>query len=156
MTTKPYRVCSYSGCKTLVVDNYRCKAHALIEEKADRQRRGSANDRGYTASWQKAAKAFLRNNPLCQCQDCQAGLKRLTPATVVDHRIPHKGNRDLFWDVSNWQSMSKRCHDRKTALYDGAFGHEQTNNAINTDIYQQNDMSFNSMFCRSIAHGEGG
>ena len=29
----------------------------------------------------------------------------------------------LFWDSNNWQSMSKQCHDRKTATEDGGFGH---------------------------------
>jgi prophage lambdaSa04, HNH endonuclease family protein len=28
----------------------------------------------------------------------------------------------LFWDKTNWQAMSKRCHDRKTAREDGGFG----------------------------------
>jgi 5-methylcytosine-specific restriction protein A len=27
----------------------------------------------------------------------------------------------LFWDRSNWQSMSKACHDRKTAREDSGF-----------------------------------
>jgi 5-methylcytosine-specific restriction protein A len=59
---------------------------------------------------------------LCQCPDCQEGKIRLTPATVVDHRIPHKGDKQLFWDSTNWQAMSKPCHDRKTAREDGGFG----------------------------------
>jgi len=44
------------------------------------------------------------------------------PATVVDHVIPHRGNQDIFWDQSNWQAMSKPCHDSKTALEDGGLG----------------------------------
>lgn len=33
-------------------------------------------------------------------------------ATVVDHKIPHKGDYGLFWDSeNNWQSLCKRCHD---------------------------------------------
>lgn len=43
-------------------------------------------------------------------------------ATVVDHKIPHKGDMRLFWDRNNWQAMAKVCHDRKTAQEDGAFG----------------------------------
>ncbi|MGM9590559.1 MAG: HNH endonuclease signature motif containing protein, partial [Faecousia sp.] len=39
---------------------------------------------------------------------------RLTPATVVDHIIPHRGDRKLFWDESNWQPLCKDCHNRKT------------------------------------------
>ncbi len=43
-------------------------------------------------------------------------------ATVVDHIVPHKGDQQLFWDTRNWQSMSKPCHDKKTAKEDGGFG----------------------------------
>jgi len=36
---------------------------------------------------------------------------RTTPATVVDHIIPHRGDKKLFWDQSNWQPLCKHCHD---------------------------------------------
>ena len=39
---------------------------------------------------------------------------KLTPATVVDHIIPHRGDKRLFWDEKNWQPLCKDCHDRKT------------------------------------------
>ena len=39
---------------------------------------------------------------------------KLTPATVVGHIIPHRGNQKLFWDEKNWQPLCKDCHDRKT------------------------------------------
>jgi 5-methylcytosine-specific restriction protein A len=44
------------------------------------------------------------------------------PASVVDHIVPHRGDMALFWDRSNWQAMSKLCHDRKTARENGGFG----------------------------------
>jgi 5-methylcytosine-specific restriction protein A len=59
------------------------------------------------------------DHPLCE--ECKRN-GRLTPATVVDHITPHKGNRELFWDESNWQALCKSCHDRKTAKEDGGFG----------------------------------
>lgn len=62
--------------------------------------------------WVKASKAYLRDNPLCV--DCQE-LGVVEPATDVDHIEPHKGDRKLFWDRSNWQSLCHRCHSRKTA-----------------------------------------
>jgi 5-methylcytosine-specific restriction protein A len=82
-----------------------------------------ANARGYTYRWQQASKRFLAEHPLCQCEDCGAGSKRVTLATVVDHRTPHRGDERLFWDESNWQAMAKQCHDAKTATEDGGFGH---------------------------------
>lgn len=85
-------------------------------------RRGSAAARGYGRKWQEARAAFLAAHPLCQCEECDEGRLRLTPATIVDHIVAHKGDRKLFWDRKNWQAMSKPCHDRKTALEDGGFG----------------------------------
>ena len=43
-------------------------------------------------------------------------------ATVVDHRTPHNGDEALLYDWDNLQSMTKACHDRKTAARDGGFG----------------------------------
>jgi 5-methylcytosine-specific restriction enzyme A len=36
---------------------------------------------------------------------------RLTPASVVDHIRPHRGDLGLFWDRHNWQSLCKVHHD---------------------------------------------
>lgn len=37
------------------------------------------------------------------------GRKRL--ATVVDHKVPHKGDEALFFNPLNLQALCKRCHD---------------------------------------------
>ncbi|MDO0945928.1 HNH endonuclease [Chromohalobacter israelensis] len=76
------------------------------------ERRGTAASRGYGHKWRKAREAYLKQHPLCVfCQ--QRG--RLTPATVVDHIEPHRGDMKLFWRRSNWQSLCKPCHDRDKA-----------------------------------------
>lgn len=73
--------------------------------------RGGAAERGYDGRWRKARIAFLQRNPLCvECM--RKGV--LTPATVVDHIIPHRGDKELFWNEENWQALCKSCHDRKT------------------------------------------
>jgi len=36
---------------------------------------------------------------------------RITLATVVDHIVPHRGDRDLFFDPTNLQSLCKPHHD---------------------------------------------
>ena len=76
----------------------------------------------YTYRWKLARIAFLRAHPLCQCENCDEGRKRVMPASVVDHRIPHRGDYRLFWDESNWTAMAKQCHDAKTAREDSGFG----------------------------------
>lgn len=70
--------------------------------------RGSARQRGYDAQWDKAARIYKRQFPLC-CGCKAAG--RIEPATVVDHIVPHKGNADLFWDSGNWQPSCDWHHN---------------------------------------------
>ncbi len=81
--------------------------------------RPSANARGYGAAWQRARRAYLSEHPLCVA--C-VRLGRVTPATVVDHVTPHRGDEKLMWDEANWQAMCKRHHDEKTARQDGGLG----------------------------------
>jgi 5-methylcytosine-specific restriction protein A len=74
-----------------------------------RENRGSARERGYNTRWDKARKTYLARNPLCvMCK--REG--RVTPATVVDHIKPHKGDQQLFWDTDNWQSLCAPHHNR--------------------------------------------
>lgn len=62
----------------------------------------------YSHRWRVARARFLALHPLCIF--CKA-LGRVTPATVVDHITPHRGDEGLFWDQSNWQPLCKPCHD---------------------------------------------
>ena len=82
--------------------------------------RQTAHERGYTGKWQKAAKAFLVEHPLCRDPFRVHGGVAV-PAREVDHIIPHKGDQKLFWRRSNWQGLCKPCHSRKTAN-EGGFG----------------------------------
>lgn len=69
----------------------------------------TAADRGYGYAWQKARARFLREHPLCvMCE--QERPTRVTAATVVDHKIPHRGDKVLFWDESNWQPLCGPHH----------------------------------------------
>ena len=57
-----------------------------------------------TAEWRHLRKVILKDRPLCvRC--------KLTIATVVDHKTPHKGNVELFFDINNLQPCCKSCHD---------------------------------------------
>lgn len=67
----------------------------------------SARKRGYTTKWEKARLTFLQRHPLCRFCEKEG---RLTPATVVDHAMPHRGDNRLFWDTGNWQPLCATCH----------------------------------------------
>lgn len=67
-----------------------------------------------TARWKRMRKEFLREHPLCECDEHQAGAISALPATEVDHRIAHRGDPAIFWDRANWQSLAHACHSKKT------------------------------------------
>jgi 5-methylcytosine-specific restriction protein A len=48
------------------------------------------------------------------CEICTAN-GHTTPADVVDHIQPHRGDRALFWDETNWQALCKMHHDSDKA-----------------------------------------
>ena len=114
------RPCRAPGCSALVHDDRGfCARHLAETRKATDDRRGSSAARGYGYRWQKARAAYLRQHPLC-CECAKSGL--LVAATDVDHIVPHRGDYQLMWDQSNWQSLCHKCHSRKTAAVDGGFG----------------------------------
>ena len=109
MPRTPQRPCRQPGCSGICEPGQvYCREHIALS--SDRMR-GGADARGYNRRWRKARLAYLQRHPLCT--ECwKKGM--LTPATVVDHIIPHRGDDKLFWDESNWQPLCKACHDRKT------------------------------------------
>lgn len=64
--------------------------------------------------WRKARAQFLKLNPYCaKCRPV------LTKATHLDHKIPHHGDYEKFWDVENWQGLCMSHHNQKTRLEQG-------------------------------------
>lgn len=108
------RPCCHPGCKEYGTHKGYCADHQKDRQLYD-ERRGSSNARGYTGAWRRARKVFLSAHPLCvECMKTN----KVTAATVVDHVIPHKGDKALFWDESNWQPMCAPCHSSKTVKED--------------------------------------
>lgn len=75
----------------------------------DRTPRAKTAARGYGGKWQRERITFLSAHPLCRMCEAKG---RITPAKVVDHIEPHKGDRSLFWDRKNWQPLCEPCHNR--------------------------------------------
>lgn len=114
MPVSALRPCSTVGCPALVKRG-KCEACRKREQQHTDQARGTSSERGYDAAWQALRAAYLRANPLCECDECQAGKLKATAATVVDHRISIAERPDLRLVWSNLRSMSKTHHDRHTA-----------------------------------------
>lgn len=111
---KAKRPCLSSGCKDFASNKGYCDKHQSRVKQRDRDR-GTAHQRGYDAEWKKHRDQFLLENPLCV--DCRKK-GYVMPATVVDHIVPHKGDKDLFWDKTNWQPLCETHHNIKTASED--------------------------------------
>lgn len=65
--------------------------------------------------WKAKRERQLSAHPLCK-MCLEAGIA--TAATIADHRIPHKGDYDLFWD-GELDSLCKRHHDSDKAIIEG-------------------------------------
>lgn len=112
MPYKPKVPCKHPGCANLVASgNKYCGGHKTMHQEEVR----SAAKRGYNSKWQRKRKRFLMEYPLCE--ECKRQGK-ITQATVVDHILPHRGDKKLMWDENNWQSLCKMCHDKKTGRED--------------------------------------
>lgn len=107
----PYKAPRICGCGHTIAGGVRCpceERRARAAKARHDARRPSARARGYDSRWQRESKEFLARpeNRYCAC-----GCGRL--ADMVDHKVPHRGDRALFWDHSNWQPMaSSPCHSR--------------------------------------------
>ncbi len=110
MPYKQKHPCNYVGCSNTTTERY-CSKHKAIIHKAIDSNRPNSSQRGYDSKWRRDRKMYLTDNPLCV--ECLK-IGKLVTATVVDHIIPHKGNYELFSDVSNWQALCKHHHDSKT------------------------------------------
>lgn len=101
----PTRAPSIRACGCVVASGNACP-HMQARERERKARhdanRPNARQRGYDGKWQLARAAFLKAHP--NCVMCGA------VARVVDHKTPHRGDRKLFWQRSNWQPLCTPCH----------------------------------------------
>ncbi len=77
-------------------------------------RGGQAWRRWYaTARWRKLSAEVIADAGM-RCEQTGVPLIGRAPAPdspVVDHKVPHRGDPDLFWDRGNLQAVSKAWHD---------------------------------------------
>jgi 5-methylcytosine-specific restriction endonuclease McrA len=77
-----------------------------------------------TARWRALRLVvFARDLYTCQRPGCSFTSAN-TSQLVADHREPHHGDEQLFWDQDNLQTLCKPCHDRwKQRAERAAFRH---------------------------------
>ncbi len=95
------------------------KVAAVVNPSSWRTENQTSTQRGYGYKWQQARAGYLAKHPLCVYCEREG---RCTAATVVDHRIPHRGDMKLFWDSSLWQSLCAHCHSSTKQREEAATG----------------------------------
>lgn len=116
------RPCSHIGCHTLTTNTY-CDAHAVQHAVQQQQRvqqsnrecnarRPKYNNLYSTKEWARLRFSQLAQHPWC-AECLRYGVRKV--AEEADHIIPHRGDRVLFYDSNNIQSLCSSCHSRKTA-----------------------------------------
>ncbi|TXH16818.1 MAG: HNH endonuclease [Hyphomicrobiaceae bacterium] len=95
-----------------------------MERQRKPERRANSYRRGYaTKRWRDYRERYIVDHPFC-CVCERKG--REVPTYAVDHIKRVTGPQDpLFWEPTNHQPLCKTCHSRKTAKYDGGFGHKR-------------------------------
>lgn len=100
MPSAPLRPCTFPGCPVIGP----CPDHG-------RWKIAAWKKWYYTAAWRRLRKYVLDRDPLCVM--CKV-IGVVTVATEVDHIIPHRGDRALFWDPENVQGLCDTHHSEKT------------------------------------------
>lgn len=124
MPNRPKKFCNKTGCRNMVISGY-CEQH---RPKTLRSTVAAVWRKLYDRKWRTYRVYFLIESPLCaSCM--KAG--KVEPATVVDHKTPHRGDIGLFWDPLNHQPLCETCHNRKTATEDGGFQRADERKGLN-------------------------
>jgi 5-methylcytosine-specific restriction protein A len=113
MPTAPKRACLVPGCLGYAETRGRCAEHAKpIVEALARARRDEPGRQWYhTTRWRKLRQTLLSRRPLCVRCEAEG---RPTPATDIDHIVPHRGDANLFWSSRNMQGLCQAHHIQKT------------------------------------------
>lgn len=98
-----------------------------LELDHDEARRGFDARRWYnSAAWRGVPtglrwRCLLRDHFTCQWPGC-GRIEADTSKLVADHIEPHRGNRRLFFDLRNLQTLCKTCHDTHKQRAESAGG----------------------------------
>lgn len=113
MPVMPTAGCLVFRCPNRAERRGRCLLHA---REMDRERRERSGHSLYDGRWKAAAKAFLALPENQRCAYCGS------QAQCVDHKVAHKGRRDVFWDRAGWVPACLKCNTQKAIRTEGAFG----------------------------------
>lgn len=126
MPVRALRACAHMGCSCVVSYGRYCvnhlHAHAHEHERTNESTRPQSQDRGYDSRWKKYAERFKTKHPIC-CDSMSRHPGQVRATQQVDHIVPHKGDRKLFWDTTNHQPLCASCGGYKSAVEQGGRAH---------------------------------
>lgn len=93
----------------------RLRAAPQTERQRNRQRYQDQPSRAWynKPEWHRLkAQVLMRDGKQCQRTGVMlVGVKHDPLSAVVHHKIPHRGDPSLFWDIDNLELVSKQWHD---------------------------------------------
>ncbi|WP_078060870.1 HNH endonuclease [Desulfotomaculum copahuensis] len=109
MPIKPPSPCRWPGCPDAQAPGCQgyCREHVKAHRQQDAAHRGTARQRGYNASYEKARAWVLKHHPLCVVCKMEG---RLSAATVT-HHVVHLADGGSN-SASNLLPVCGNCHDR--------------------------------------------
>jgi len=114
-------------CPAHVDDNFLTRQRAAYNQQ---RRKNVPWSNWYNLGWwRRSSKWFLRKpeHAICEWIDSKTGEKCTRAAVLVDHKIPHRGDWNLFANEHNWQGLCTHHHSQKTASEDSGFGNPSKN-----------------------------
>lgn len=103
-------ICRHPGCGRLVEIAGYCDKHKDDAIGWGKNRQISSRERGYGGRWRFLRQQVLERDSYLCCECAKEG--RVSAASDVDHIVPKsQGGTD---DLSNLQSLCKKCHKTKT------------------------------------------
>lgn len=112
MAKRALKPCKHPGCPEVTRDGW-CPKHVPTPRQARRKESAAYHSWYPKAIWTKDLRpAQLMREPFCRVCAAQG---RRTPATVVDHVVPFRGDWQLFINPANHQSLCEFHHNQKTA-----------------------------------------
>ena len=95
-------------CGKRIAAGQPCPVCTAPRKRVHDAKRLGARVRVYDTKWDRERAAYLAAHPWCV--RCAAhGLK--AKATVVNHKIAHRGDLRLFWNRRNWEPVCAACHN---------------------------------------------
>ena len=118
------KLCQFSGCNEMAETGHTyCAKHLAESQKKHKEWLENHKKKPFenavrcnnynNAEWRHLRREVLERDNY-QCRQCMATAAESGFPLEIHHIIPPKGNKELFYDISNCVTLCKWCHARVT------------------------------------------